>query len=369
MPIILDGSQGITSPTYGGSVTAEYSVPVTAFKNRIINPAMQIDQRNAGASVTNDTGVQYGTDRFLVYGNGIASKFTFQQNAGSVTPPTGFTNYLGFTSSAATTVGSGDIYEFLQRIEGLNVADLGWGTANAASVTLSFWVRSSLTGAFGGAISNSANNRSYPFSYTISSANTWEQKTITISGDTTGTWLTTNGTGIQVIWSLGVGATFQGTANTWAGAGYYSATGTVNLVATNGATLYITGVQLEKGSTATSFDYRPYGTELSLCQRYYWKTFVVDTAPAQNVAPGNQVFNICTNNISNGLYFPVSMRATPTITTFNPYAANASFRVPNSATDVAVTPSELSASGIGFFTMTRTAPSALHGQVTAVSEL
>jgi hypothetical protein len=136
-------------------------------------------------------------------------------------------------------------------------------------VTLSFWVRSSLTGTFGGSFRNSASNRSYPISYTISSANTWEQKSVTVAGDTSGTWLTTNGIGILLFLSLGSGSTYSGTSGSWSGSTYTSATGATSVVGTNGATFYITGVQLEKGSTATSFDYRPYGTELALCQRYY----------------------------------------------------------------------------------------------------
>ena len=237
------------------------------FKNRIINGAMVIDQRNAGASVAN-TGLKiYSLDRWFI--QGISStKFTAQQNAGAVTPPAGFINYLGITSSAATSLAAGDYYFFGQSIEGLNVADLGWGTANAQTITLSFWARSSLTGTFGGALRNSAGNRSYPFTFTISAANTWEQKTVTIAGDTSGTWLTTNGVGFDLDFSLGAGATFSGTAGAWAAGNYVSATGATSVVGTNGATFYVTGVQLEKGSTATSFDYRPYGTELSLCYRY-----------------------------------------------------------------------------------------------------
>jgi hypothetical protein len=230
---------------------------------------MVIDQRNAGASVTPTTSaVGYAVDRTpcSVSQN---SKLTVQQNAGSVTPPTGFVNYLGVTSSSAYSILTSDFFNLAQNIEGFNVADLAWGTASAATVTLSFWVRSSLTGTFGGSLRNSAGNRSYPFSYTISTANTWEQKSITIAGDTSGTWLTTNGTGITVSIGLGVGSTYSGTAGAWAGANYASATGATSVVGTNGATFYITGVQLEKGSTATSFDYRPYGTELQLCQRYY----------------------------------------------------------------------------------------------------
>ena len=238
------------------------------FKNRIINGAMAIDQRNAGASVT--AGYGYSIDRWQVdsYG-GQGGKINQQQNAGSVTPPVGFTNYLGLTSTSAFSVGAGDGLVLNQRIEGFNCADLGWGTANAKTVTLSFWVRSSLTGTFGGALVNQAGNRSYPFNYTINSANTWEYETITIVGDTTGTWNTNNAGCIQVNFGLGVGTTYSGTAGTWAGAYYGSTTGATSVVGTNGATFYITGVQLEKGSQATAFDYRPYSTELALCQRYY----------------------------------------------------------------------------------------------------
>jgi hypothetical protein len=254
-----------------------------AFKNRIINGAMVIDQRNAGASVTPTSG-QYTLDRWY-FSLAQTSKLTTQQNAGSVTPPVGFTNYLGVTSSSAYSVLTGDYFGFRQSIEGLNVADLGWGTANAKTVTLSFWVRSSLTGTFGGSLFNSAANRSYPYSYTISAANTWEQKSVTIAGDTTGTWLTDNGNGIQVYFSLGAGSTFSGTANTWTGGTWASQpTGSTSVVGTSGATFYITGVQLEVGTTATTFDYRAYGQELALCQRYYFKTFEPNVVPASSSA-------------------------------------------------------------------------------------
>ena len=242
----------------------------TGMKNRIINGAMVIDQRNAGASVTGNNNV-FGVDRFRA-ANTQNSKLTMQQNAGSVTPPVGFTNYLGITSSSAYSVTSTDYFLVGQPIEGFNTADLGWGTANAKTVTLSFQVYSSLTGTFGGSINNSAYNRSYPFSYTISSANTWTTISVTIAGDTTGTWIgATNGVGMYVWFGLGVGSTGLGTANTWAGAAYYSPTGATSVVGTNGATLYITGVQLEVGASATGFEYRQYTTELNLCQRYYWK--------------------------------------------------------------------------------------------------
>jgi len=243
----------------------------TLMKNKIINGACVIDQRNAGASVSNVAATAtYAVDRWKYYGTS-ASKFTIQQNAGSITPPVGYINYLGFTSSAATVVGTSDIYVFGQPIEGLNITDLAWGTANAKTVTLSFWVYSSLTGTFSGALGNNAANRCYPFSYTISSANTWTQISLTIAGDTTGTWLTTNAIGIQIWFNLGSGSTQLGTAGAWGSTFYYGATSSQSIIATNGATFYITGVQLEVGSNATGFEYRQYGQELALCQRYYEK--------------------------------------------------------------------------------------------------
>ena len=269
----ITSSQIAPDQTLNGnvSVTGTLSTPNTfGFKNRIINGGMVIDQRNAGASVTPTQG-QYTLDRWqslLLQ----ASKFTVQQNAGAVTAPAGFINYLGVTSSSAYSVLSTDYFAQATYIEGLNATDLGWGTANAQSVTLSFWVRSSLTGTFGGSIQNYANNYSYPFTYAISSANTWTYATVTISGPTAGTWLTTNSGLLQLSFSLGVGSTYQGTAGTWASSGrVLSPSGCVSVVGTNGATFYITGVQLEKGSTATSFDFRDYGRELALCQRYYYR--------------------------------------------------------------------------------------------------
>jgi hypothetical protein len=251
----VDG--GLLSPTNG---------QFYGFKNRIINGAMVIDQRNAGASTTpTDTaGRSYALDRWSTR-QSQASKFSIQQSS---TAPVGFINSSLITSLSAYSITSSDQFVFIQVVEGLNASDLAWGTANAATVTLSFQVRSSLTGTFGGSLRNSAADRSYPFSYTINAANTFETKTVTIAGDTSGTWLTTNGIGVVVGFGLGVGSTLSGTAGAWAAANYASATGATSVVGTNGATFYITGVQLEKGSTATSFDYRPYGTELALCQRY-----------------------------------------------------------------------------------------------------
>ena len=249
------------SVSIGGGVIS----PQTGFKNRIINGGMTIDQRNAGASVTANN--QYTIDRWLAAAS-QTSKYTVQQNAGAVTPPAGFINYLGVTSSSAYSVLTADNFFLLQPIEGLNVADLGWGTANAQTVIVSFLVRSSLTGTFGGALVNSAGNRSYPFSYSIAAANTWTTIAVTVLGDTTGTWLTTNGTGINVRFGLGSGSSFTATANVWGATNAIQPTGSVSVVGTSGATFYITGVQLERGTVASAFEFRSIGQELALCQRY-----------------------------------------------------------------------------------------------------
>jgi hypothetical protein len=273
------------------------------FRNRLINGGMTVDQRNAGAAVTIATSGTYTLDRWVGWAS-PTSKYSIEQTITGVAAPAGFAEYLGVTSLSAYSITSGDLFTVNQPIEGFNVADLAWGSASAATVTLSFWVRSSLTGTFGGSVQNSAQNRSYPFTYTISAANTWEQKSVTIAGDTSGTWGTGNGVGIRLHIGLGVGSTFSGTAGSWAASNFLSATGATSVVGTSGATFYITGVQLEKGSTATSFDYRPYGTELALCQRYYQviEQYSAFTA-AQN---GTTILDFI------GIPTSVSMRATPT---------------------------------------------------------
>ena len=315
MTTIVSGSQ-ITFNDNTTQNTSAYGGGF-AFRNRIINGDMRIDQRNAGASVTPANGA-YTLDRWGVYQFSSASKFSVQQSS---TAPTGFNNSLIVTSLSAYSVAVGDIYGIYQRIEGFNVADLGWGTANAQTVTLSFWVRSSLTGTFGGAFQNDAGDRAYPFTYTISSANTWEQKTITVAGDTTGTWLKTNGDGLQITFGLGVGSNRSATAGSWQAGNFGSATGATSVVGTNGATFYITGVQLEKGSTATSFDYRPIGTEIALCQRYYCKTFEIGTAPGNNITSTGSLKGATRHGSSTepsaNWKFPVSMRASPTVTLYN----------------------------------------------------
>jgi hypothetical protein len=298
---ILDASGGNTATINSMTPTAD---SLQGFRNRIINGDTRIDQRNAGAAVTPSVD-SLTLDRYK-YEASQASKFTIQQNAGSVTPPAGFVNYLGLTTASAVSIGTSDYFQFVQIIEGLNIGDLAWGTASAKTVTLSFWVRSSLTGTFGGSLRNSAVNRSYVFSYTISSANTWEQKSITIAGDTSGTWLTTNGIGIRLTFGLGNGSTFSGTAGSWSGSNFQNATGATSVVGTNGATFYITGVQFEVGSVATPFERIDYGRELMLCQRYYYKTALLTAGVIAASA-----FATTTVGFSAFGSFPVRLRTNP----------------------------------------------------------
>lgn len=283
------------------------------FTNRIINGDMRIDQRNAGASTTPSSDGTYQLDRWQSTFT-AASKFSVQQSS---TAPTGFNNSALITSVSAYSVTGSDRLGWQQAIEGYNVADLGWGTANAKTVTLSFWVRSSLTGTHGGALANTGNARAYPFSFTVSAADTWEYKTITIAGDTTGTWLSTNGVGIVVRFCLGAVASYRNTAGAWVAGDYWGPTGGVNLVGTNGATFYITGVQLEAGSVATPFERRSYGQELALCQRYYEKSYDVGTAPGAATTSGWTYFDVGyatgTGFFSVTTRHAVTKRATPTV--------------------------------------------------------
>jgi hypothetical protein len=275
-----------------------------SYRNRIINGDMRIDQRNAG-TLNNSSQTQYHVDRWNFLGTQV-SKFSIQKSA---VAPSGFTSSLLFTSLAATTAGASDWWAVRQVIEGFNVADLGWGTADAKAITISFWARSSLTGVFGGSLINDAANRSYAFTYSISAANTWEYKTVTIPGDTSGTWLTDANAGIRLVFGLGAGASAKTAAGSWtAGAFWGGATGTVDLIATNGATLYLSGVQLEVGSKASAFERRPYGMELALCQRYYWRWLAFN-------APNYATLGIFAPETSTSghmvIPLPTTMRAAP----------------------------------------------------------
>jgi hypothetical protein len=265
------------------------------FRNRIINGDMRIDQRNAGASVT-PADSAYTLDRYQVR---LTQSSKYSVTKSSVAPA-GFINSLLVTSLSAFSVGSTDFFQVRQLIEGYNVSDLGWGTSSAQPVTISFWARSSLTGTFGGVLSNANGDRSYQFSYSIAAANTWEQKTVTIAGDTTGTWPTGNVASFVLAFALGAGSSVSGSTGSWGSTLYRSVTGAVSVVGTSGATFYITGVQLEAGSVASPFERRDYGRELIMCSRYF-QAFIASGSINYWGGTGRLRFQL-----------PVQMRAAPT---------------------------------------------------------
>ena len=323
------------------TLASQNMTPYTGFKNRIINGAMVIDQRNAGASVALGAGT-YSVDRFTSYRSN-AGTATAQR---STVTPAGFTNSLLVTvGTADASVASTDIFDVAQLIEGFNVADFGFGTAVAQTITASFWVRSSATGIFCCALRNGANNRSYIREYTISSANTWQYVTLSFTGDTTGTWATDNATGCILSWTLMAGSTFQTTANTWSAGNLVATSNQTNLMANSGATFYITGVQLEKGSTATSFDYRPYTTELQLAQRYYFQSWGVGSFANGGCAyTGMPVPNNLAATIGAGV-FQVTMRATPTVTLYDDTGVSGTVSQPGLANGFASTAGNISSTG------------------------
>jgi hypothetical protein len=301
MTVSINGTSGLVFNDASVQNTSAFTGGF-AFRNRIINGAMVISQR--GTSFVSPTDA-YTIDRWEVREDTDGAVTVTQETDA----PTGFVNSLKVsTTTADASLGATQRVHIGQFIEGLNCGDLSFGSASASTVTLSFWVKSSLTGTFGGILSNSARNRSYPFTYTVNAANTWEYITITITGDTTGTWLKTNGIGLRVYFGLGVGSTYSGTAGSWQASELYSSSGAVSVIGTLNATWQVTGVQLEKGSTATSFDYRPYGTELALCQRYF-QSYNGDGAALKVVMPYQSAAT--TGELDAYMVLPVPMRSAP----------------------------------------------------------
>jgi len=274
-------------------------------RNLITNGGMTLDQRNSGSATTPSSDRTYTLDRWLARMSS-GSKYSVQQVTDA---PSGYYNSLKVTSAAATTVGTNDYYQLNTPLEGYSVTRLDLGLSTAKKLTLSFWVKSSLTGTFGGAYSNNAGNRFYAWTYTISSANTWEHKTITVDGVTDGSWERTTGAGLWVYWTLGAGSGQQGSAGAWGTTFKRGPTGATNVVATNGATWQITGVQLEVGPQGTPFEHEPAGVTLSKCERYFYKLPISSYGPF--------FCNYVTSHRFAHIWFPVRMRTTPTSTTTN----------------------------------------------------
>ena len=338
---VVNESGGATATINGYTPTASNM----AGRNRIINGDMRIDQRNEGAAITLAAS-GYSVDRWFPQSTVSGTTVTAQQSA---VAPEGFTNSLLLNVPTGATASASQVYRLQHKIEGFNVADLNYGSANAKPITVSFWVRSSITGIYCFGLRNGSSNRGYATEYTISSANTWEYKTITIAGDITGTWLVTNGAGLQCLWDFGSGSTWDQSADSWAGTATWKTSNQTNLGGTSGATFYITGVQLEAGSVATPFERRSYGQELALCQRYYQSTYdyLAGDTPASNVNAG--CVNFTPTNASdffNFNYF-LMMRAAPSVTTYrkNGGATSQAQRADNGGTYINITTTTITAVG------------------------
>jgi hypothetical protein len=323
MTMVISGSDGVTFP----DSTTQNTTDRYGFVNRIINGDMRIDQRNAGASITVNAGnVVFSVDRFASTNNSSTAAYTLQRVTDA---PAGFVNSVKMTVTATDSLSSATQYcRIREGVEANNVDDLGWGGANAKAITVSFWVKSSVTGTFSMSILNSAYDYSHPVSYTISVADTWEYKTINISGPTAGTWATGTNAGLYLEWAWGANANILGPSGSWSANRYEGVTGQVNLMATNGATWFITGVQLEVGSVATPFERRPYGTELALCQRYYYRI---------NADVNFGIFGVgqcSTTTVPEILVtFPVPMRTSPSALEQSGTASN--YRIAHSDTGTA----------------------------------
>lgn len=330
----ISGNLSVTGSTdlAGNLTVSNINGGPIALKNKVINGDFLVDQYNAGQLVNPTSSTVYPIDRWVATTTGSIS-FQFQRNMDSVTPPDFFQSYGGIKNNTAVTISSTDNASLQQRIDGANVSNWRWGTSVARDTILSFWARSSLTGTFTVSVQNTANDRSYVATYTITTANTWQYKTISIPADTTGTWFRESGIGIRLRFNLAAGNTLQtASPNTWLAGNFHATSSTVNLAATANATFFITGVQMEDaeatGSRATQFEDLPFALRLIQCQRYFCKTFDYTARPAQNLGRNGAVVAASSGaSLLRAMWqFPVEMRAAPTITTFNPNAANANWR-------------------------------------------
>lgn len=333
------GSNGqLLTPSSSTSTGLLWSDRNDGFRNRIINGDMSIDQRYVGAAISVATVTPlYTLDRYAAVGQAAAGVFSIQRLS-SGTPPSGFSHYLRIkTTTADASPAAGAYYYLAQSIEGLNVVDFALGSSGAVTFTMSMRLRSSITGTFSGVFNNNGSNRTYPWTCTISSANTWTPITVTVAGDQAGTWLTDTSCGLRVCFDIGCGSTFRGAEGSWITSQVYGVTSSTRLISTLNATLDIAGLQLEAGSVATAFERRSYGEKLAACQRYYRKSLPQEFAPAQNTTIQTGAWTLYTSTgvtgTLGGTFGFATMRTAPTITTYNPLAANSNWRDTTNSVD------------------------------------
>lgn len=340
------------------------------FKNRARNGDMRIDQRNEGTALTvNDDASFYSVDGWI--GAGLAAAGVFAMQRLATVPPAGFTDYLrAIVTTADASIAASDRYRMFTVFEGRDMADLGWGAAGAKDITVSFWARSSLTGTFSGCLRNGAGARSYPFTFTISVADTWEFKSITIPGDTTGTWPTDNTRWGSLTFDLGSGSTHRGTAGAWTAGSLVGATGAVNLISTLNAYFMVTGFQVEVGSAATEFERVPFGAALARCQRYFCKSYPQTVKPG--TATGSGYRGIVTTSLGYSympLQWPVEMAKTPTITFYNHNTGAAGTWVDGGATARSMSVTGQGSTGATAVCTTAAASSSIGGHYVADAEI
>lgn len=345
-PVVCDGVN-VDAAFSGGTLTGSLTGNPFFFRNRIYNGAWRFDQVNEGAlytvgastqTVDGWTGALVGTGVFKV--RRVADPDNASLFAAEIT-----------CTTADTSIAATDVYKIFHSIEGYDVADLLAGTASAKTITISFDMKFSVTGVYGISIQNSAANRRYIGTVTQNVASARESKTVTLTLDTTGTWLYTNGAGLVLTFCLAAGSNFQAAGAAWGAGAELTTSAQANFMSSVANIGYIGRIQLEKGSVATEFEERSVQQDLDRCQRYYAKTFAQGTAVAQSAGVANSLGLIVQNASANVSYpspwrLPVSMRAAGTLITYNPSAANASFRNTTASTDFAVNVVEVGAEQI-----------------------
>lgn len=301
-------------------------------KNLIINGNFDIWQRGTASTPLSNN--LFLADRFHVGFAMSSATGTIEQSSDAPDDYSQYSSLLTVTGTETPT-GTNNV-TFNQKIEGYNIRRLGFGTSSARSITISFWVKSLLTGTFCGSIANSTFDRVYIYEYTINSANTWEKKTITIHGDTTGNWNVSISTGIWVRWALSVGSDFISTANSWIGTTDFATASYTNLFGTNSATWQIAKVQLEEGDKATDFEFEDYIFQLAKCQRYLLShTFGIGAVGLYS-CPGSMT----TTTIADFcIPTPVSMRTTPSVSLVPVYNTGSGWQINTSSTNAVLSTS------------------------------
>lgn len=332
---IEQSGQDITISADGGGGSA---LPIV---NKLINGNFAIDQRNEGAAVSSAGGNNaYSSDMWFIYNRNKSGVFSLQRLSDS--PPAGFGYYGRVTITTADATPPHDAeYVLSARVEGFNIQDFSLGTEDARNISLSFWVRSTNTGTYGVSVESGAGD-AYVMNYTINAEDTWEYKTFVIDGNQSGTWNTTNGIGLKLLFDLGSGSDFQADSlESWSVATEHNhIAGNTQLVNDNGASIDFAGVQIQVGDVATAYEDRPFQTEFDYCRRFYEKSYAIGTVPGTNTgnSSGANVVNtigaqLGTTETDYVLQFKITKHSVPTMTFYTPAGSSAKISCFNTSGD------------------------------------